>query len=400
MKNILFYIVAISLFWVSCKENTNTNADTTKHDKTEEKEGPHHEKDNDKDHKHDHVSNHDYSNEMEADLKDLKYPGEKHLKNIKQLTYKGDNAEGYWSFDGKQLVFQAHNENWGDKCDQIYIMDAFKGLGEPGNKADLISTGTGRTTCSYFLPGDTTILYASTHEAGLECPPEPKRTEGYVWAIYPSYNIFVADLKGNIIKKLTNSQAYDAEATVSPKGDKIVFTSTRTGDLELWTMDIDGSNKKQVTFDLGYDGGAFFSPDGTKLIFRASRPKTEVEVKKYKDLLSRNMVEPIDMELYICNVDGSDLRQITKLGNANWSPYFHPSGEKVLFSSNYKSKKGFPFNLFMVNLDGTGLEQVTFGHVFESFPVFSPDGKYLVFASNRNNGGTRDTNLFLAEWVD
>jgi Tol biopolymer transport system component len=336
----------------------------------------------------------------DKNLKDLKYPGEKHFKNVKQLTFKGDNAEGYWSFDGKKLVFQAHNENWGDHCDQIYIMDALKGLSSPEDKAKLVSTGKGRTTCSYFLPGDSLILYASTHEGGENCPPEPSKTAGYVWGIYPSYDIYVADLNGNIKKKLTNTPGYDAEATVSPKGDKIVYTSTRSGDIELWTMDIDGSNKKQVTHELGYDGGAFFSPDGTKLIFRSSRPKTPEEIKKYKDLLAKNLVEPTDMELFICDIDGNNMRQITHLGNANWSPYFLPSGKKVLFSSNHKSKKGFPFNLFMINIDGTGLEQITFGHVFESFPVFSPDGKYLVFASNRNNGGTRDTNLFLAEWVD
>jgi len=388
MKKSLILFFSLSLLLISCKEKDNQTkkeeVKTHKKDAKDEEVQYHGEK---------------YKLKGDEDLKDLKYPGEKHFKNVKQLTYKGDNAEGYWSFDGKQLVFQAHNENWGDHCDQIYVMDAFKGLGKPGKKAKLISTGKGRTTCSYFLP-DGNILYASTHEGGDDCPPEPKRTDGYVWGIYPSYDIYVATPEGKIIKKLTDSPGYDAEATVSPKGDKIVYTSTKSGDIELWTMDIDGSNKKQVTHELGYDGGAFFSPDGTKLIFRSSRPKTKEEIKKYKDLLARDLVEPVDMELYICNVDGSDLRQITKLGNANWSPYFLPSGKKVLFSSNHKSKRGFPFNLFMINIDGTGLEQVTFGHVFASFPVFSPDGKYLVFASNRNNGGTRDTNLFLAEWVD
>ena len=385
MKRVIFLVLSLMIVIVGCKDK--------KAEKNISGKGDTHTKDVNY-----HGKKYDLGND--SDLKDLKYPGEKHFKNVKQLTYKGDNAEGYWSFDGKKLVFQAHNENWGDHCDQIYVMDAFKGLSGPDDKAKLVSTGKGRTTCSYFLPGDSLILYASTHEGGENCPPEPEKTEGYVWAIYPTYDIYVADLNGKIKKKLTDAPGYDAEATVSPKGDKIVFTSTRSGDIELWTMDIDGSNQKQITHDLGYDGGAFFSPDGKKLIFRSSRPKTKEEIKKYKDLLAKNLVEPTDMELFICNVDGSDLKQITHLGNANWSPYFHPSGKKVLFSSNHKSKKGFPFNLFMVNLDGTGLEQITYGHVFESFPVFSPDGKYLVFASNRNNGGTRDTNLFLAEWKD
>ena len=266
----------------------------------------------------------------------------------------------------------------------------------------LLSTGKGRTTCSYFLPGDTTIVYGSTHLGDENCPPEPaKREDGaYVWPIYPDFDIFVANLKGEIIDTLTSEPGYDAEATVSPLGDKIVFTSLRSGDLELYTMNIDGSDVKQITFDLGYDGGAFFSPDGTKLIFRSSRPKTEEEIAEYKALLAEGLVKPTDMELYVCNVDGSDLRQITNLGQANWAPFFHPSGEKIIFSSNHASEKGYPFNLYMINLDGTGLEQITEDGVFDAFPMFSPDGKKLIFSSNRVNGGTRATNLFIADWVD
>ena len=210
----------------------------------------------------------------------------------------------------------------------------------------------------------------------------------------------MADLKGNITNQLTTSDGYDAEATVSPKGDKIVFTSDRSGDLELWTMDIDGKNQKQITSGLGYDGGAFFSPDGKKLVFRASRPTEEAEVKEYKELLLKGLVAPTTMELYTCNVDGSDLKQITHLGKANWAPFYHPSGKKIIFSSNHQSKKGYDFQLFMVNEDGTGLEQITNQSMFNAFPMFSPNGKKLIFSSNRNNGGTRDTNLFIADWVD
>lgn len=333
-------------------------------------------------------------------LKTLVLPGEKHFKWVKQLTFKGDNAEGYWNFAGNNLTFQATNKLWGDKCDQIYTMNPFTGMENINNKPNMISTGKGRTTCSYFLPGDSLILYASTHEGSKDCPVDPDKSAGYVWGIFSSYDIYVADLKGNIKMKLTDTPGYDAEATLSPKGDKIVFTSSRSGDLELWTMNIDGSDKRQVTHELGYDGGAFFSPDGKKLVFRASRPKTSDEIKKYNDLLAKNLVEPTAMELFTCNVDGSDLKQVTHLGNASWSPFFHPSGKKILFSSNYASPKGFPFFLYLINTDGTDLEQVSFGNVFESFPVFSPDGKYLIFASNRNNGGTRDTNLFIAEWKD
>jgi Tol biopolymer transport system component len=252
------------------------------------------------------------------------------------------------------------------------------------------------------MPGDSTIIYASTHLKSASCPHvPPKRADGkYVWSIYDSFDIFITDLKGKIKKQLTSTPGYDAEPTVSPKGDKIVFTSMRSGDLELYTMNIDGSNIKQITFDLGYDGGAFFSPDGEKIIFRASRPKTEEDVKVYKELLADGLVMPTQMELFVCNADGSDLRQLTHLGQANWAPFFHPSGKKIIFSSNHKSPRGIPFNLYMINIDGTNLEQITFDGFFDAFPMFSPDGKKLIFSSNRNNGGTRDTNLFIADWVD
>ena len=330
----------------------------------------------------------------------LRYEQESHLKNIRQLTWGGNNAEAYWSFGGDQLVFQSDFSEWGVSCDQIFTLDVNNA--QPGQRPPMISTSLGRTTCAYFLPGDSTIVYGSTHLGDSLCPADPPRSVGgkYVWPIYDSYDIFVADMAGNIVNQLTDTEGYDAEATVSPKGDKIVFTSTRSGDLELYTMNIDGTDVKQVTDELGYDGGAFFSPDGTKLIFRASRPETEEEIKEYKDLLAQGLVQPTQMELFICNVDGSDLKQITNLGNANWAPYFHPSGEKVVFSSNHESKRGFPFNLYMINIDGSGLERITYDEVFDSFAMFSPDGKQLVWASNRFNGGNRDTNLFVAEWVD
>ena len=329
------------------------------------------------------------------------YSGESHFKFLKQLTFGGDNAEAYWSFDDRRLVFQSNNKSWDLECDQIFYFDWQKQNLDKG-KPVMISTGNGRTTCSYFLPGNTSILYASTHLVDSACPPVPGRREDgkYVWPIYSGYDIFVSDLEGNIISQLTNEPGYDAEATVSPRGDRIVFTSLRTGDLELFTMNIDGTDVKQITYDLGYDGGAFFSPDGEKLIFRASRPETDEEIEEYKSLLSEGLVKPTEMELFICNADGSDLKQLTDLGQANWCPFFHPSGEKVIFASNYTSQRGFPFNLYMINIDGSGLEQITQDETFDAFPVFSNDGKYLVFSSNRNNQGTRDTNLFVAEWKD
>ncbi len=331
----------------------------------------------------------------------LIYPNEKHFASLKQLTFGGDNAEAYFSFDNKKVSFQSNNKAWGLQCDQIFSFELAT-ADMQNTRPQMISTGKGRTTCSFFMPGDTTILYASTHLGGDACPADPERKKGdpYLWGIYPSYDIFVADLQGNIVKQLTTTPGYDAEATVSPKGDKIVFTSTRDGDLDLYTMDIDGSNVKRITSELGYDGGAFFSPDGSKLVFRASRPKTEQEKTDYKNLLSKGLVAPTNMEIYVCNVDGSDMKQVTSLGQANWAPYFHPSGEKIIFSSNHESERGFPFHLYLINIDGTGLERVTADDGFDAFPMFSFDGKYLIFSSNRNNGGTRDTNLFIAEWKD
>lgn len=329
---------------------------------------------------------------------------EKHLKNIKQLTFGGNNAEAYFSFDNTKLSFQSDYAEWGNKCDQIFMYDLKKPLKNSKQKPKLISTGKGRTTCSYFMPDNKHILYASTHKEGENCPPPPAQRPDhkYVWPIYSSFDIFVADLDGKIVKQLTDQDGYDAEATVSPKGDKIVFTSMRSGDPELYIMDIDGSNVKQITNTMGYDGGAFFSPDGTQLVFRASRPTTEAEKKEYSDLLAEGLVMPTNMEIFVVNVDGTNLRQITHLGKANWAPFFTPKGDKIIFSSNHASAKGYDFQLYMVNAtDGSGLEQITTESIFNAFPMFSPDGKKLVFASNRGDKpGNHDTNLFIADWVE
>jgi dipeptidyl aminopeptidase/acylaminoacyl peptidase len=330
----------------------------------------------------------------------LRYEKEKYLRNVRQLTWGGNNAEAYWSFDGEQLVFQSDYPEWGVACDQIFMLNPAEAT--PEQKPKMVSTGMGRTTCSYFLPGDSLVVYGSTHLADVNCPETPPRSvDGkYVWPIYESYDIFVANLRGDIVQQLTDTPGYDAEATVSPNGDRIIFTSMRSGDLELYTMNIDGTDVKQITDELGYDGGAFFSPDGSKIVWRASRPETDEDVKVYKDLLAQGLVQPTEMELYVANADGTEARKITDLGKANWAPFFTPDGERILFASNHRSeRRGFPFNLYLINLDGTGLEQVTFDDTFDSFPMFSPDGKYLVWSSNRFNGGNRDTNVFMAEWV-
>lgn len=321
---------------------------------------------------------------------------ERNLKNIKKLTFGGDNAEAYFSPDGKNLTLQITNTAFGVPCDQIFMMD----INNPEGLKP-ISTGKGRTTCSYYMPDGKHILYASTHEGGEACPTPPKSKDGkYVWAIYPEYDIYIANTQGEIVKKLTNSPGYDAEAVVSPDGKKIAFTSTRSGDLELWVMDIDGSNLKQITSGLGYDGGSFFSPDSKKLVFRSSRPKTEEAIKEYKELLRENIVAPTEMEIYTCNIDGTDLKQITNLGKANWAPFFHPSGKKIIFSSNHHSTRGYDFQLYMIDINGENLKQITYESEFNAFPMFSPDGKKLVFSSNRQQEKARETNVFIADWVD
>lgn len=329
----------------------------------------------------------------------LIFPEEINFKSLRQVTFGGDNAEAYWSFDNQKLIFQSNFANWGVRCDQMFLMDRDETFKE--TKPFMVSTGKGRTTCGYFLPDGKHILYSSTHLVADDCPPVPEKTPGkYVWPLYDGYEIFVADLQGNIISQLTDTPGYNAEATVSPKGDKIVFTSTRTGDLELFTMDIDGSNVKQITNQVGYDGGAFFSPDGSKIVFRAHHPESSEDIKEYQDLLKQNLIKPSKMEIFVCNADGSNLRQVTNLGGANWAPFFHPSGNKIIFSSNFESERGFPFHLYLIDLDGSNLKRITNSGTFDSFPMFSPDGKYLAFSSNRNNGGGNDTNIFIAEWQE
>jgi Tol biopolymer transport system component len=325
---------------------------------------------------------------------------ERNLRNIKKLTFGGDNAEAYFSPDSKNLTMQVTNTQFGVPCDQIYSLDLTQPVTD-FNNLKLVSTGKGRTTCSYYMPDGKHIIYASTHEANVACPAPPKPKDGkYLWAIYPEFEIYMATKTGEIVKKLTNSPGYDAEAVVSPDGKKIAFTSIRSGDLEIYTMDIDGSNLKQITFGLGYDGGCFFSHDSKKLVFRSSRPTTEKDVKEYKDLLAENLVMPTNMEIYTCNIDGSDLKQITKLGKANWAPFFHPSDKKIIFSSNHHATKGYDFQLYMINIDGTGLKQITYESEFNAFPQFSPDGKKLVFSSNRQQDKARETNVFIADWVE
>jgi Tol biopolymer transport system component len=220
-----------------------------------------------------------------------------------------------------------------------------------------------------------------------------------VWPIYDSYDIVVADLNGKVTRRLTSTPGYDAEATISPDGKKIVFTSTRNGDLDLYTMNIDGSGLRQVTSELGYDGGAWFSPDSRKIVWRASRPRTDSAIREYKELYARGLVMPTQMEVFIANADGSDAKQITDIGKANWAPNFTPDGRQIIFASNHEYERGFPFNLYLMNLDGSNVRKISHDGGFDAFPAFSPDGKKFIFSSNRNNGGTHATNLFICDWI-
>ncbi len=329
-----------------------------------------------------------------AQGKSLSVEGERHLQNITQLTFGGENAEAYFSFDGKQLIFQSKRD--GRDCDQIYSMNI------DGSNVRMVSNGEGRTTCSYFFKGGKKVLYASTFGGKRECPPNPDFSHGYVWAIYPDYEIYTSTPDGKNIKKLTNSPGYDAEATISPDGKKIIFTSERDGDLDLYSMDTNGKNVKRLTNEVGYDGGAFYSPDSKQIVYRGSHPQTPEELKRYKDLLSQHLIVPTVFEIWTMNADGSNKHQVTKLNGASFAPFFTPDGKRIIFCTNYfatdKSKRNF--DLAVINVDGTGLERITYNESFDGFPMFSPDGKKLVFASNRNAAKQGDTNVFIADWVE
>jgi Tol biopolymer transport system component len=313
-----------------------------------------------------------------------------YLTNVKQLTNSGQNAEAYWSPDGKQLIFQSTREKLG--CDQIFVMNA------DGSEQRMVSTGNGRTTCGYFLKDGKHIVYASTHEGGAACPPPADRSKGYVWAVYPTYDMYIGDLAGKIVRKIAEGTGYDAEATVNWKTGKIVYTSMASGDLDLWTMNSDGSGKRQITRSLGYDGGAVFSRDGKKVVWRANHPGTPEGTKRYKELLAENLTTPMKMELFVADADGKNARQITSFGCASFAPSFTPDGKHIIFSSNKHDCDGRRFELYMVSTDRSGLEQITNFGGFTSFPEFSPDGSKLVFASDWKATGRYEFNIFVADY--
>ena len=322
---------------------------------------------------------------------DLALPQETHLRNLRQLTFGGENAEAYFSADGKKLIFQSTRE--GHQCDQIYSMNT------DGSDVRMISSGAGRTTCSYYFPDGKRILYSSTHLGSKECPPRPDFSKGYVWAVYPSFDIFTAKPDGSDLKQLTNVTGYDAETTISRTG-KLAFTSMRDGDLDIYTMDSNGKHVRRLTSELGYDGGPFWSYDGKQIVYRAYHPQSDKDKADYLALLKQNLIRPTTLEIWVMNADGSNKRQVTHNGKANFAPYFFPDGKRIIFASNMADPKGRDFDLYKINVDGSGIERITFNDTFDGFPMFSPDGTKLVFASNRNGKVRGETNIFIADWVE
>jgi len=322
------------------------------------------------------------------------HPKEVHMRNIRQLTFGGENAEAYFSLDGQKVIFQSTREPY--KCDQIFTMN------RDGSNVKLVSTGKGRTTCGYFTPDGKRIIYASTHLGSPDCPPPADRREGYVWPIYRTYDIFSAKVDGTDLKQLTTTDGYDAEGTISPDGKKIVFTSARDGDLDIYDMNLDGTQQRRLTNELGYDGGAWHSQDSQWIVWRASRPKTPEEVAQYKSLFAKNLVMPTKLEIMVMRADGSDKRQLTHNGAANFAPYFHPNGRQIIFASNVNNPnpRSPNFDLFLINRDGTGLQQITFDEGFDGFPMFTNNGKQLIWASNRHGKTEGETNVFIADWID
>lgn len=338
----------------------------------------------------------------------LQFPGEKHLANIRQLTFGGQSAEAYFSADDRYLTFQ-HQGQFFDPlthaaagpnipCDQIFTIPVDTPSGKPAAPKP-ISSGKGRTTCSYFFPSGDRMLYSSTFAANPACPPPPDYSLGYVWPIYDTYSIYTAKPDGSDIRLLTKG-GYNAESTITRDGKHIVFTSTRNGDLDIYTMDADGSNVKQLTHELGYDGGPFWSYDGKKIVYRAEHPQTPEQIADYKKLYARGLIRPGNLEIWVMNADGSGKHQVTHNGAANFAPYWLPDGKRIIFASNVTNTKDpAGFDLYLINEDGSGLERITYYPGFDAFPMFSSDGKRLVWASNRNGTVEHETNIFIADWV-
>ena len=338
------------------------------------------------------AANYEQTIESRSAAKVVLHGHERHLGDLRQLTFGGENAEAYFSGDGRKLIFQSTRDRLG--CDQIFTMNS------DGSDTRMVSTGRGRTTCAYYSPDGTRIVYASTHVGDEICPEPPPPPPPYVWAVYESFDIFSARPDGSDLERLTSTRGYDAEATYSPDGRKIVFTSVRDGDLDIYSMNSDGSDQRRLTFELGYDGGPFYSPDSKRICFRASRPATKAAKKRYRELLAQGLVQPSRLEIYVMDADGGNIRQVTNNGAANFCPFFHPSGKKIIYASNKGDPKMRNFDLYLIDTASGEDEQITFDPTFDGFPMYSPDGSQLVWASNRNSKICGETNVFIADWVE
>lgn len=316
-------------------------------------------------------------------------PGESHFSSLRQITFGGENAEAYFSHDGKWLTLQSTRD--GRTCDQQYVMRT------DGSNVRRISDGRGKTTCGWFFPGNERLFFASSSAHDSACPPRPDPSRGYVWPL-DRYDIYTVNRDGSNTKRLTHYDVYTAEGVLSPDGKRIVFTSLKDGDLDIYTMNADGTDVRRLTNTPGYDGGAWWSPDGRQIVYRANHPTDSAELKAYRDLLAQRLVRPSRVELFLMNADGSGQRQITKLGGANFGPSWTPDGKRIVFSSNYRNPRSGNFDLYLIDKDGSNLEQLTFDNAFDGFPMFSPDGKTIVWASNRNEQKPGETNLFIADW--
>ncbi len=323
---------------------------------------------------------------------------DRHMENVTQLTFDGDNGEAYFSWDGKRLIFQSSRGEY--KCDKIWTMNI------DGTGMKMVSPDHGANTCSFFFP-DGRVIFASTSHLAGDCPQKPEVPSGthYFWPLYP-YNIFVANADGSDPKRITDNSRYDAEPVVSPDGKQIVFGSQREGNFDVYIMNEDGSNLRRLTDRTGYNGGPWFSPDGRKIVWRAWYSETEMEKAQWRDCMEKNYILPFPLDLWVMDADGSNKRRILHNGATNFAPSWHPDGKRIIFASNMDDwhedikKFGHNFELYLINIDGTGLERITYNNAFDSFPMFSPDGRKLVWSSNRNPQKPRATDIFIADWVE
>ena len=321
-------------------------------------------------------------------------PGETRLSNIRQLTFGGENAEAYWSQDGEWITFQSTRD--GRTCDQQYVMRA------DGSGVRQVSDGRGKVTCGWFIPGTDRLFFSSTTAHDASCPARPSASQGYVWPL-DKYDFYTVNRDGTDMQRLTHYDVYTAEGILSPDGKTIVFTSMKDGDLDIYTMNVDGTNVRRLTNTPGYDGGPWWSPDGTKIVYRAHHPRDTTELREYQELLAQGLIRPSKVELFVMNADGSDQRQVTALGGANFGPSWSPDGTKIIFSSNYTSPRSGNFELYFVDAAESmagpdKLETITTHPAFDGFAMFSPDGTKLLWASNRNAKIEGETNVFVADF--